>query len=121
MSVVPESVEMPQTYEVYLAEGEINRRYDILDGIRHFMTNPTGLDQVILLSIGNLLKLYERRARAGRVSIAPCDVLIQRHPLRTRQPAVLFMSSERSRAARSRAGTRRRDRFSKRLTGRVGR
>jgi Uma2 family endonuclease len=29
------------TYEQYLAEPEIRRRYDIIDGVRVFMTNPT--------------------------------------------------------------------------------
>src|SRR5690348_6077789 len=28
------------TYEQYLAEGEINERYDILDGVRIFMPGP---------------------------------------------------------------------------------
>ena len=96
MSSIQEPIEAPLTYELYLTEGEVNRRYDILDGTRYFRTKPTRLHQDILLSIANLLKGYAGKTRAGRVTIAPCDVLIRRFPLRTRQPDVLFMSSERA-------------------------
>lgn len=81
------------TYEEYMAEGEINRRYDILDGVRIYMTNPTRLHQNILLNIAELLRGYQRRTRSGKVIIAACDVLIRRSPLRTRQPDVLFISN----------------------------
>ncbi len=83
------------TYEEYLAEGEVMKRYDILDGVRHFMTNPTGLHQKTLGNIYILLIRYQRESGAGEALIAPCDVLIRRTPLRTRQPDVLFISNER--------------------------
>jgi Uma2 family endonuclease len=80
------------TYEAYLAEGEVNRRYDILDGVRVFMTNPTRRHQRILIRIAELLLAYERRSGRGEALTAPTDVLIRRAPLRTRQPDVLFIS-----------------------------
>ena len=79
------------TYEDYMAEGEINLRYDILDGVR-FVTNPTRRHQRILLNIARLFADYESVSGLGQAITAPCDVLIRRAPLRTRQPDVLFMS-----------------------------
>jgi Uma2 family endonuclease len=83
------------TYEDYMAEEEINRRYDILDGARIYMTNPTRNHQRILRNIANGMEVYKNSTHRGEVIIAACDVLITRVPLRTRQPDVLFMSNER--------------------------
>jgi Uma2 family endonuclease len=82
------------TYEDYMAEGEVFKRYDIIDGVRIFMTNPSRLHQDYLLNLGELLRQYQRHMKSGRTYIAPCDVLIRRDPLRTRQPDVLFISHE---------------------------
>ena len=79
------------TYEDYMAEGEINLRYDILDGVR-FVTNPTRRHQRILRNIARLFEDYEVVSGMGQAITAPCDILIRRAPLRTRQPDVLFMS-----------------------------
>ena len=83
------------TYEAYLAEGEIRERYNILDGERIFMSNPTEDHQDIAFNIATPLKTYGQRTGRGKMVIAPQDVLITRRPLRTRQPDVLFISAER--------------------------
>ena len=83
------------TYQQYMAEPEIRRRYDILDGVRVFMTNPTIQHQEIQGNVYAGLRAWRQAGGAGRVLQAPCDVLIQRSPLRTRQPDVLFISTER--------------------------
>ncbi len=83
------------TYEDYLTEGEVNRRYDIIDGVRVFMTQPSIGHQEVALNIAELLRAYQRQSRQGRTIIAPCDVLIRYQPLKTRQPDVLFISRER--------------------------
>ena len=82
------------TYEAYLAEGEVNRRYDILEGVR-YMTNPTRYHQFRLRKIARAFEDYEETSGQGQCVVAPCDVLIRRRPLRTRQPDVLFISNER--------------------------
>ncbi len=82
------------TYEQYIAEGEIKKRYDIVDGVRIFMPNPTRRHQRIIGNVYTLLRDYERISGRGQALIAPCDVLIRRHPLRTRQPDALFISNE---------------------------
>lgn len=95
MTIAPDAVAAPPlTYEAYLAEGEVFRRYDILDGVRH-MTNPTRRHQRILIHLTRLLGTYEGVNGLGEVLVAPCDLLITRVPLRTRQPDVLFISHER--------------------------
>lgn len=83
------------TYEQYMAEPEIRRRYDILDGVRIFMTNPTILHQIIQGNIYVGFRAWRQAGGAGRELQAPCDVLIRRSPLRTRQPDVLVISYER--------------------------
>ena len=83
------------TYEQYLAEGETNRRYDIIDGVRRWMPNPTVRHQDVLFNIAAAFKAFGRAAHAGRMVVAACDVLIDYSPLKTRQPDVLFISHER--------------------------
>jgi Uma2 family endonuclease len=95
MTVAAQLVE-PQilTYEDYLREGTVYGRYDIVDGVRIFMASLTPLHQDITFNIGELLRAYQRRARHGRMYVAPRDVRVSLNPLRTRQPDVLFISHE---------------------------
>lgn len=83
------------TYEAYLTEEEINRRYDIIDGVRIFMASPSLTHQEIAMNISEQLRAYQRATGRGRTVIAPFDVLIRQEPLNTRQPDVLFISKER--------------------------
>ena len=80
------------TYEQYMDEGEVMLRYDILDGVR-FVSNPNRRHQTLLLNLAMLFDSYKRQFGSGEVLIAPCDILIRRAPLRTRQPDVLFIST----------------------------
>jgi Uma2 family endonuclease len=96
MAITQERVKTPLlTYEAYMAEEEINRRYDIIDGVREFMASPTPRHQREQMRITFQLYAYEERTKKARVLAAPSDVLIQRSPLRTRQPDVYLMSSHR--------------------------
>ena len=83
------------TYGQYLAEGEINRRYDILNGVRLWMPNPTVRHQDVLFNIAAAFKAFSRSSGVGRMVVAACDVLITYEPLHTRQPDVLFISHAR--------------------------
>src|SRR5579871_2452219 len=95
MAVAVQSV-LPKllTYEQYMAEGEINRRYEIVDGVRT-VTNPTRRHQDIAGNLYERFRQYQRTRKHGRTFQPPCDVLITEIPLRIRQPDVLFMSQER--------------------------
>ena len=98
MAVASQPVLSPPllTYEDYLAEGEVNRLYDIVDGVRIYpMASPTVDHQETVINILELLRVYQRATRRGRALTAPLDVLVSRNPLRTRQPDVLFISRER--------------------------
>ncbi len=96
MSLTAEKVAAPTlTYEQYLAEGEINRRYDIIDGVRIWMPNPTVRHQDVLFNIATALKNFGRTSGQGRMVVAACDVLITYAPLKTHQPDILFISHER--------------------------
>lgn len=90
----PASPPQPLTYEQYMAEGEVNLRYDIIDGVR-MVTNPTRRHQRIIRNLVFPLTHYEQSSGRGKMIIAPCDILIRRSPLRTRQPDVCFISNER--------------------------
>ena len=80
------------TYEQYLAEGAVEGRYDIINGVRVWMSNPTVRHQDVLFNLAAALKAFSRDADQGRMVVAACDVLISTVPLKTRQPDVLFIS-----------------------------
>ena len=61
-------------------------RYDIVDGVRRFSRKPTIAYQRTVGNVSALLDAYERRTHSGQTILPPCDVLITRNPLRTRQP-----------------------------------
>jgi Uma2 family endonuclease len=88
----PPSASALLTYAQYMAEETIHRRYDILDGARIYMPGPTWRHQRIQFHITRILHAYEEASQIGLVLPAPFDVLIQRDPLRTRQPDVLFVT-----------------------------
>ena len=80
------------TYEQYLAEGTVEGRYDIINGVRVWMSNPTVRLQDVLFNLAAALKAFSRDADQGRMVVAACDVLISAVPLKTRQLDVLFIS-----------------------------
>ena len=84
------------TYDAYLAEGEITQRYDIIDGERTFMPGATRQHQKYVQRITRALEDYEVQSGRGSTYFAPCDVLIRRDPLRTRQPDVMLIGTERN-------------------------
>lgn len=93
MAIMQSDIPLPLlTFEQYMAEGEFNKRYAIIDGERIFMPSPTWRHQRISRNVTQALSDYEAAFRTGLMVSAPLDVLIQRQPLRTRQPDALFIS-----------------------------
>jgi Uma2 family endonuclease len=82
------------TYEEYLKTPEIKARYDILDGVMTMAPAPTLGHQKILGQLYSMLFQFASEHELGQVFFAPVDVIIQRDPLRTRQPDLLFVSNE---------------------------
>ena len=83
------------SFEDYLLMPEINHPYEIIDG--EFMPSPAPLPvhQRIALNIVMALNPYVQAKDLGVVFYAPVDIIVQRHPLRTRQPGVLFIHKDR--------------------------
>ncbi len=84
------------TYEEYLKTPEIKARYDIVDGVMTMAPAPTVTHQRILRQLMRILDQFVSQQQLGEVLFAPADVIIQREPLRTRQPDLLFVSNERA-------------------------
>ncbi|MCH7653545.1 MAG: Uma2 family endonuclease, partial [Chloroflexi bacterium] len=84
------------TYEEYLEGPEIKGRYDIVDGVLKMAPSPTRKHQEILGQLYHLLRNFLDETRLGSAFIAPLDVVIEREPLKIRQPDLLFVSNERA-------------------------
>lgn len=96
MATMTEAPAATLTYEAYMAEPEVQGRYDIVNGVRIIMPGATWDHQTIVLNLADMLRQYARTTGAGKTNVAPFDVLIRRTPkLQTRQPDVLFVSSAR--------------------------
>jgi Uma2 family endonuclease len=84
------------TYETYMAEPQVEGRYDIINGMRVFMLGASWDHQTISGNLYDALKHYSRTSKVGKALYSPFDVLIQRLPkLQTRQPDLLFISNTR--------------------------
>lgn len=83
-------------FEDYMAMPEMKQRCEVIHGELIVFPAPTSDHQWIVGKIFVFLWAFVRERNPGVVLIAPVDVIIQREPLRTRQPDVLYLSAERS-------------------------
>jgi Uma2 family endonuclease len=74
------------TFADYLLSPTIMQRYDIIDGEMIMSAAPTPRHQWIIANIYRPLDTFLRTHQRGIVIFAPCDIVIRRDPLRTRQP-----------------------------------
>lgn len=74
------------TFADYLLLPTIQQRYDIVDGEMVMSAAPTLRQQWISQNLCVALRAYFRANQRGIVIYAPCDIVIRRDPLRTRQP-----------------------------------
>jgi Uma2 family endonuclease len=74
------------TFADYLLLPAIMQRYDIIDGEMVMRAAPIGRHQWMSGNLHLALRAYLDANQRGIVLYAPCDILIQREPLRTRQP-----------------------------------
>ena len=96
MATMTEAPAATLTYEAYIAEPEVQGRYDIVNGVRIFMPGATWRHQRVTKHIEKAFDRYEGSAGVGLNVSAPFDVLIRRFPkLQTRQPDLLFVSHAR--------------------------
>lgn len=84
------------TFETWRALPETKQRYEIVDGVMLMPPGPTADHQWVLSEIFLRLRSFVDDKGLGVVLPAPLDLLIQRDPLRTRQPDILYLSAERT-------------------------
>ena len=82
------------SFEDYLLMPEINRPYEIIDGEFIPSPAPVPVHQRIVANVFTPLSNYVEAKDLGVVLFAPVDIILQRHPLRTRQPDVLFIHKD---------------------------
>ena len=79
------------SFEDYLLMPEINHPYEIIDGEMMLSPAPLPIHQRMSANIFKRLEQHVEAKDLGVVLFAPVDIILQRHPLRTRQPDVLFI------------------------------
>jgi Uma2 family endonuclease len=84
------------TYEDYLAMPALHQRYEIIDGELMMAASPIPTHQSIVGNLYWTLRQSVTPNGLGLVLMAPLDIVIRRDPLRTRQPDLLFLSTERT-------------------------
>lgn len=84
------------TYQDYLAGPEIKARKEIVDGVLIMFAGAFRPHQIVSTRIFVPIYLLVTERNLGEALYAPMDVIIQREPLRVRQPDILFTSNERS-------------------------
>ncbi len=84
----------PLTHEAYMAEPEVQGRYDIVDGLRVFQPELSWERQRIIGNLAGAMSGY-KRSHGTHAIISPFDLLIRRDPLQIRQPDLLLISHDR--------------------------
>jgi Uma2 family endonuclease len=84
------------TYEAFMTLPEIKQRLEIVDGVMLMAPAPTWYHQWIILRLAILLEQFVTDMKLGVVLLAPADLIIQREPLRVRQPDIFFVNAERT-------------------------
>ena len=86
-----ETIKKKISFEDYLLMPEINHPYEITDGEFIPFPTPPLVHQRMSANIVMTLDSHVQAKDLGVVLFAPVDIILQRHPLRTRQPDVLFI------------------------------
>ena len=98
MSAIPTALEELKKKQITLADyllmPELHHPYEIIDGEMVHSPAPTPAHQIIGANIFTPLNQYVKAKELGVVLFAPVDIILQRDPLRTRQPDVLFIHKD---------------------------
>ena len=84
------------TFEAWQRLPETRKRYEIVDGVMLLPPGPEADHQWIQQEVFVRCREFSRSTGIGVFLHAPLDVVIQRDPLRVRQPDILFLNSERT-------------------------
>ena len=90
----------PITYQEYFEGPETKVRQEVVDGEVILLTPPFNYNQLYHQTIiGNIFYpvwLFVKERGLGEALFAPFDIVVQREPLRVRQPNIEFTSNERA-------------------------
>ena len=81
------------TFDQWQALPETKQRCEVVDGVLLMPPGPMGEHQWLDLEIATRLKPFVDGPGLGLVVTAPYDVLIQRNPLRVRQPDIMVVNA----------------------------
>ena len=84
------------TYEEWLQLPETKQKCEVVDGVINMPPSPYPEHQWIEKDIFFRCEEFSRASRLGVFLPAPLDLVIQREPLRVRQPDIIFLNSERT-------------------------
>ena len=84
------------TFEEWLKLPETKKRYEIVDGVMLVPPGPNVDHQWIQQEIFANCREFARSSQQGLFLHAPLDLVVQRDPLRVRQPDIMFLNSERT-------------------------
>ena len=84
------------TFEEWLQLPETRERYEIVDGVMYMPPGPDPDHQWIQQEVYSIGREFAKRSGLGVFMLAPLDLVIQREPLRVRQPDVMFLNSART-------------------------
>jgi Uma2 family endonuclease len=84
------------TYEEWRKLPETMRRYEVIDGVVRIPPAPPSDHQWTAFAFARKLAGHVEEHSLGVVLLAPVDVVVQKEPLRTRQPDLLILSAERT-------------------------
>ena len=82
------------SFEEWLHLPETKDRYEIVDGVMYMAAAATYVHQRVQQRINLALAGFVLSRQLGEVLTAPLDILIQREPLRTRQPDILYLKPD---------------------------
>lgn len=94
--MLPGRVTESLTYGEWLKLPETKRPYEVVDGVIRMPPAPSADHQWTVFHLGRKLADHVEDQALGVILLAPVDVVIQKEPLCTRQPDLLFLSTART-------------------------
>ena len=86
----------PITYDEFLQSPEIKQRVEVVDGMVTVFPTPPLRHQSVLSHVFMPVYEFVRRHDLGHLFFAPLDIIVQKKPLRVRQPNMMFISHARA-------------------------
>ena len=86
----------PITYEEYLRSPETKQRVEVVDGMVTLFPTPPIRHQTFLSQVFMPTYQFVDSNELGNLFFAPLDIIVQKEPLRVRQPNMMFISNDRA-------------------------